>query len=296
MHFRHPKGAALPFKYKGKTIFPTGTWVATYFSEELKEAKKYGYKFTLISGLEFSRFESLFDSYIDHFYAIKRNSTGPVRKNAKMMLNNLYGYFGRRTDTIETINIQNSELPKYLLTNVIKNIIEITEDTSVLLISKGFNNSTAYHLNTVFKSPDIYNSKPILANVAIASAVTAYARTFMMSVKDENTCYTDTDSIITTKPLPTELVGSDLGLFKDELDGNKIIKGYFLGIKRYGYIIKDPKTNQLIEKSVFSGVTRNSITFNEIEQIANGVEITKKIESKFIKSMKELSLKIRRLG
>jgi hypothetical protein len=26
----------LPFKFEGKTIYPTGTWIATYFSEELK--------------------------------------------------------------------------------------------------------------------------------------------------------------------------------------------------------------------------------------------------------------------
>ena len=30
----------LPVKYEGKTIFPTGQWVGTYFSEELKAAKK----------------------------------------------------------------------------------------------------------------------------------------------------------------------------------------------------------------------------------------------------------------
>jgi len=32
----------LPLKYQGKTIFPTGTWVGTYFSEELKAVLKYG--------------------------------------------------------------------------------------------------------------------------------------------------------------------------------------------------------------------------------------------------------------
>ena len=32
----------LPLKYQGKTIFPTGKWVGTYFSEELKAVLKYG--------------------------------------------------------------------------------------------------------------------------------------------------------------------------------------------------------------------------------------------------------------
>lgn len=43
----HVKRPMLPFKHEGKTIFPTGEWIATYFSEELKEVLKLnlGYKF-----------------------------------------------------------------------------------------------------------------------------------------------------------------------------------------------------------------------------------------------------------
>ena len=38
----------LPVKHNGKTIFPTGKWQATYFSEEIKEAVKLGYKIKLL--------------------------------------------------------------------------------------------------------------------------------------------------------------------------------------------------------------------------------------------------------
>ena len=37
----------LPFKYGGKTIYPVGSWIATYFSEELKAMVKLGYQFKL---------------------------------------------------------------------------------------------------------------------------------------------------------------------------------------------------------------------------------------------------------
>lgn len=41
----------------------------------------------------------LFDTYINHWYEIKENSTGPVRVIAKLFLNNLYGKFASSTDS-----------------------------------------------------------------------------------------------------------------------------------------------------------------------------------------------------
>ena len=45
----------LPVKYKGKTIYPTGKWNGTYFSEEIKAvlALNLGYKFKIIKGYKF---------------------------------------------------------------------------------------------------------------------------------------------------------------------------------------------------------------------------------------------------
>jgi len=79
----------LPLSRKGKIFFPTGTWKGIYFSEELKAVEKLGYKFKLGQAYEFSK-EVLFKDYIDHFYNIKRTSTGPQRFIANIMLNNLY--------------------------------------------------------------------------------------------------------------------------------------------------------------------------------------------------------------
>lgn len=96
----------------------------------------------------------------------------------------------------------------------------------------------------------------------------------------------DTDSIITTVPLDPSLVGKELGLFKDELDGGKISKGVFLGIKQYGYIIEGS------EKSVFAGVPRNTIKFAELEAIGKGDVLNRQIHNKFFRSMKDLKMKI----
>ena len=47
----------LPVKYNGKTIFPSGKWEGTYFSEELKAVKNLipEYQFTLLNGYSFDK-------------------------------------------------------------------------------------------------------------------------------------------------------------------------------------------------------------------------------------------------
>lgn len=86
--------------------------------------------------------------------------------------------------------------------------------------------------------------------------------------------------------MPKELMGSELGLFKDELNGSIISKGVFLGIKQYGYTVDG------IEKSVFAGVPRNTIKFSDLEDISRGSMYTKKVNNKFYKSIKNLKMKI----
>ena len=60
-------------------------------------------------------------------YQIKSTTTGPERWIAKLLLNSLYGLFGRKQDLIETITINKSELRSYLLTNIVKSIIPVSE-------------------------------------------------------------------------------------------------------------------------------------------------------------------------
>ena len=53
--------------------------------------------------------------------------------------------------------------------------------------------------------------------VALAAAITSYARISIYKfVSMESTAYTDTDSIYSTKQLPAELIGDNLGQMKFE--------------------------------------------------------------------------------
>lgn len=281
----------LPYKYNGKTIFPKGTWIGVYFSEELKAVEKLGYKITLIKGYEFSKMD-LFSTYINKFYTLKKNSVGPQRFIAKMHLNQLYGYFGRRLDLIETINVYNDDLMIYASSRLIKSLIKINEQISTLLLHSNINKDLINELNTKLNLDLISNFKLVKSNVAIASAVTSYARIHMIPFKLlPGTVYTDTDSIFTTDILPKKMIGKELGLMKDELDGLLIQEGIFLGIKQYSY--KYVKDNQTIERFTFAGVTRNSLTLNEIKNLLNGDILIKLIPIRFFKSIINLDVVIK---
>jgi len=124
--------------------------------------------------------------------------------------------------------------------------------------------------------------RAVKSHVGIASAVTSYARIEMIELKmlliklGIKLYYTDTDSIFVDKDLPHYLIGKDLGQLKDELSGSVIKKAYFLGIKKYGYLDENNEVH-----SIFSGVERNTLSWTEIEQIANGFTISKTTKPKF---------------
>ena len=201
----HVSRPMLPYKLNGRTIFPKGIFSGVYFSEELKAVLPLGYKILRIySAREFSK-EDVFTSYVNPMYNLKMVASGghtSERWIAKLLLNSLYGLFGRRQDIIETITINKSELRLYLATSIVKTIIPVSNDKYTILIVKNINHDMIKQLNLTFHANFNEYNTIIKSNVAIASAVTAYARIHMIPYKlDESTVYTDTDSIFTTKPL-----------------------------------------------------------------------------------------------
>lgn len=109
-----------------------------YFTEELKEIEKFGYKVDLIKVYNFSKHD-IFTDYINYFYNIKRNSKGAQRLIAKMHLNQLYGYFGRRQTLIETKNVYREDLLQYYGAYTIFSEIHINDQISTILMSSNLN-------------------------------------------------------------------------------------------------------------------------------------------------------------
>lgn len=228
----------LPFKHNGKTIHLYGNWKGVYFTEEMKALLKHGYKFKLFRGYEFSKI-NLFNKYVSHFYNIKNNSSGAVKFIAKMHLNQLYGVFGRRQDTLETINVYNDQIPKYLASRVVKTIIEINDEKSCLLLISNVDSYILAQLNCELETNLSNKFIDVKSNVALASIVTSYSRIHMLSFKFSDHCYY-TDSAYINKPLSDYLVSNtELGKFKLESICNK---GIFLAPKVYALNTLDNKT------------------------------------------------------
>nr|YP_010165715.1 hypothetical protein K8L25_mgp05 [Lactarius trivialis]QRN74287.1 hypothetical protein [Lactarius trivialis] len=280
----------LPFKVFNETLHPLGSWIGIYFTEELKAVEKFGYRIELIKVYNFSK-ANIFNKYIDYFYGIKKVSTGAMRLIAKMHLNQIYGYFGRRRTLIETRNVYKKDLMKYYGSYTIFSEIDVNEQISTLLMSSNLDYDLINEIKDYTQLDLMTSFRKVKSNVAIAAAVTAYARIEMIQYKvlpNIKLYYTDTDSIFVDKDLPSNLIGDDLGQMKDELGGGLIGKAYFLGIKKYGYIDQ----NGLVH-SVFSGVERNSLTWDEIERIADGNIIEKNSPAKFYKNIDNLNINIK---
>nr|WVH37974.1 DNA polymerase [Fomes fomentarius] len=283
----------LPYRFEGKTIFPKGIFTGVYFSEELKAVLPLGYKILRIhSAKEFDKAD-LFTAYVNEMYHQKMNSTGSQRWISKLLLNSLYGIFGRKQEIIESVTINKSDIHKYICTNIIKSVINIDDNKCTLLIIKNIDPQLINELN-INMCINIKSFETLInSNVGIASAITSYARIHMIPYKiNPNTLYTDTDSIFTTEALPNDLIGKELGLMKDELSGLRIKQAYFLGIKQYGYWYLDHDNNR-IQKSVWAGVSRDTLTFSEIVNLYNKNVLTKTIDSRFFKSLIKLNIIIK---
>jgi uncharacterized protein YuzE len=114
-------------------------------------------------------------------------------------------------------------------------------------------------------------------NVAIASAITAYARVHMSYFKNNpnfKLYYTDTDSAYINKPLPDSMVSNKtLGLMKLE---NKLKKAIFLAPKLYCYETIDGK---IIHK--VKGLSHDiDLNMQDFEQLLYKESFIHKIQTK----------------
>lgn len=238
------KKILIPHRVNDKVIYSSGTFIGVYFSEELKlYFKNNHYKIKFLECYEFSKFYP-FKDYVNIFYEIKANSSGVNRFISKLLLNNLYGFFGRSYYLIKTMKINNNDLNTFM-----------KKSNDQIVNIETLDN---YSLIKLIETNDNYQIK---SSVAISSAITSYARIIMHPyLLLPFVIYSDTDSIFTTVPLNPKLINKAIGYFKDEMNGLIIKEFISLGPKRYGYWFID-KNNQKIERSVYAGIERNSISF-----------------------------------
>lgn len=99
-------------------------------------------------------------------------------------------------------------------------------------------------------------------SIGIAAAITSYARIHMSAFlqnREYNVYYTDTDSIVTDKPLDKSIIGKALGQLKLEYN---ISKGIFLAPKVYSFISDLGKTITKVK-----GLKDNKLSFDIFEAL-----------------------------
>lgn len=174
----------------------------------------------------------------------------------------------------------------------LKNIIRVSQVLIIFLTHRNVDFNLIKSANSELKIElSKQSAEYVKTNVAIASAITAIARIEMMKYKTLPgvvVYYSDTDSIIINMELPAHMVGDGIGLMKDELNGGWIEKAYFFVVKKYAFI--DHEGNV---KTVLSGLPRNSLTWEEVETLANGGSIEKDIPSQFYKFFSTWSIVIK---
>lgn len=112
---------------------------------------------------------------------------------------------------------------------------------------------------------DVDNFHGLEVNIAIASAITAGARMWMSTFKNNpnfNIYYTDTDSIVVDKMLPADLVGEALGQTKLEYI---IDRAVFLAPKVYGLITSDG--TEIIKVKGLRSNTLSNVHIQDLEEL-----------------------------
>jgi hypothetical protein len=264
-----------------KNIWPREPFKRWIFSEEIKDAIKYGYKFDLLYSYKFERGKNLFKDYVEIHFEDKKNTNDPVKRNiAKLLLNSLYGKFGMKdieshmkiVDNKELENITNNYnydvLAKISDTeSVIKYTARISEKLRKLY--KEMDKDTENDSNKTWTAKDFKKERGVPSAIQIAAAIGGYSLSSMNEYKNipGNPCiYFDTDGIVLPKPLDAKYIGKELGQMKLEYIIDKAI---YAGKKLYAVITRDG--TEIIKAA---GLNKKQLTFNDYENFIKGGEMS----------------------
>jgi DNA polymerase type B, organellar and viral len=247
-----------------RTIAGTGSWTGWVYSEEMYNAQNnHKYQFKILKGYEFDK-GYIFKDYIDTLYALRMqfDKEDPMNYVAKLLMNSLYGKFGMKTQStkVDIYNILNEAELK---------VFNEMVDTEGPAIQDWFKLDQHYvvirdNISNYYTNEDNDHYHGLDVNVAIAAAITAGGRMWMSTIKNSllfNLFYSDTDSFVTNKPLPSFMVGSGLGQFKLEYT---IKRAVFLAPKVYAFI-----TSSGEEIIKVKGIKQDALSGLHIEHLEN---------------------------
>ena len=280
--------AILPVRVEnGDITCPRGSFEGTWFSEELKNAIKYGYKVEVVSSYLFRKGYNVFDKFVDglyeHRYKAIEQGNHEQALIYKLILNSLYGKTGQKKIVNNFKFIDKNKLGKINLiyetdlTQHFGNMCLIRTqsklDPEILKLIEGKKGKELI-TNDNRKVPG-RSVRGVKSSVGIAAAISAYARININKFKNlPNNPYLggDTDSAIFKYPLDQKFIGKGLGMMK--LEG-EVVRGIFADKKLY-YMI-DGEGNTII-KSRGIGLKSDGtdiLNYGDFVQMASGHEVFK---------------------
>jgi hypothetical protein len=149
-----------------------GTWIGTYFTEELKLALEMGYTIKIMSGVLYEK-GNVFEKYLHTLYSMRLEHPkgSPINMLCKLLMNSLYGKFGM--DPVMTVGIVETA-KEALKRNVFpEDFISITDDLNINFYTKIFNQNIDF-LNVNDEKKIVKRS--LLISLPIAMPTTSYAR------------------------------------------------------------------------------------------------------------------------
>ena len=197
----------LPFRYEGKTIFPTGTFQGWYTNIELREAIRLGYKIKKVYKNYWAQktCNPLKNYMLDLYAKRKEYGKSPMEKVIKLLMNGLTGKFGQKfngRDNWVSTGISLEELQKFKEVERIGDFFRVVQDSEP----------------SSFCIPLWIAYITAIGRIKITGDASRY-----------NAWYIDTDCIHTQS---TTVLSSDvLGDFKHEYD---ITEGLYVRPKMYG--------------------------------------------------------------
>lgn len=303
-----PKDIDIPpltTKIEGTLIQPTGKIKGVFFSEEIKNALKYGCKIIDIYKVcNFEKKEIIFKEFIQDMYNNRLDSDNKTDNMLyKLIMNSLYGRLGMNNEYTKTEFVEEDDQWLYEVIYDVDSVIEnkiityktnnvnlrlIKDNYKYMAFSKDKLKKIKNEINKIDKKVDV-----TMSAVHIASAVASYARIELINHMNEHLknggkiYYYDTDSIHTDISLKENLINSkEIGKFKLEC---KIKEGYYLSPKIYG--IKTDKGDEILK---FKGIPKKEIERLSFEwyrdQYMNNKTYEIEIEKPVLKRLKELKV------
>lgn len=227
--------------YNGKLVFPICyNTRCMLFSEEIIKGISIGNKYYIHESIVFMKHPIMRDLFNSIYYNKKTSTDDSSRLIWKLISNSSYGFMGFKKYDRVVIKCYGYNAADHVISSHIS----------------GNSIFTKYDDKDIYLSTEKIHALLTNTNIAIASAITSYARIHLYDIITDvenyggKILYCDTDSIVTDiclehiEPLNTKYIGTDIGMLKREYSNSTIDEITIASNKIYGlksgnnYIVK----------------------------------------------------------